>query len=156
MATQYPIINGNAYSYASIRITLDDQRYIGVTSINYGDKLSPSKVRGAAQMPLGETAGDYDATCDFEMLELDARAFMEAIGTPLTSSRFNIAVEYAEEGLDTYVDNIKGVRIVEVNKSQSQGTDGLKIKFTCSVLQPIDYQGISLAPAIDTTGTAGI
>lgn len=156
MAVQYPTINGNIYSYASIRLTLNDQRYIGVTSINYGDKVSPSKVRGAAQAPLGETAGDLEGACDFEMLEPDARAFMADIGSPLTATRFNIAVEYAEDGLDTYVDTIKSVRIIEAAKSMSQGTEGLKIKFTCSVLQPIDYNGIQLAASIDTSGTAGI
>lgn len=155
MAIQYPTINGNAYSYASIRITLNDQRYIGVTSINYSDKVAPVKVRGAAQAPLGETAGDLESTCDFEMLEADGRALMEDIGSPLTATRFDIAVEYAEDGLDTYVDTIRSVRIIETTKSQSQGSDGLKIKFSCSVLQPIDYNGIQLAASIDTSGTAG-
>lgn len=155
MAIQYPTINGNIYSYASIRITINNQRYIGVTSINYGDKVSPAKVRGAAQAPLGETAGDLEGTCDFEMLEPDARGMMADIGSPLTGTRFDIAIEYAEDGLDTYVDTIRSVRIIEATKSQSQGTEGLKIKFACSVLQPIDYNGIQLAASIDTSGTAG-
>jgi hypothetical protein len=34
-----PRINGNAYSFASLVIKLADERFTGIKSISYGDKL---------------------------------------------------------------------------------------------------------------------
>ena len=54
-----PLINGKAYSWASISVLLASGTLIGITAINYGDETEKENGYGQGQMPIDRGEGNY-------------------------------------------------------------------------------------------------
>jgi len=54
-------VNGNLYSWGSIVLTIDGEKYYGFTSLSFSDKRERKAVygMGKAQAPRGKTRGKY-------------------------------------------------------------------------------------------------
>jgi len=77
---QSPQINGNYYSFANIEFRVNGLFILGIKSINYGNKVGSTFVRGTNQMPLGTTQGQYEPKCDIEILRPQFNLFLAAAG----------------------------------------------------------------------------
>src|SRR5258707_785556 len=69
----YPLINGHRYSWNSVELGLGPAGIImrGVSSIDYGDQLTPGNLRGTGPNVVGRTRGEYDADAEIEMYRLE-------------------------------------------------------------------------------------
>ena len=76
---QSPQINGNYYSFANIEFRVNGLFILGIKSINYGNKVGSTFVRGTNQMPLGTTQGQYEPKCDIEILRPQFNLFLAAL-----------------------------------------------------------------------------
>ncbi|MGN7787418.1 hypothetical protein ACTJIJ_22990 [Niabella sp. 22666] len=56
---QVPLINGRAYSWASVSVVLAGVPVIGITAISYGDLTEMENGYGAGQMPIDRGEGNY-------------------------------------------------------------------------------------------------
>mgnify|MGYP001367789890 CR=1 FL=1 len=54
-----PLINGKAYSWASVQVLLAGGKIIGITEISYGDETDKENGYGQAQMPIDRGEGNY-------------------------------------------------------------------------------------------------
>jgi hypothetical protein len=131
------VINGEYYSFADIELTVGGLYFIGVKTINYGDDEGREYVRGTARNPIGMTAGSITPKGDIEF-------YLPAWQTLLTALTIegllfggwrrvpiDVTVSYsAAAGLPTMTDVIPGVRLKEVDASQSQGDGALTRKLT--------------------------
>lgn len=147
----YPLVNGNRYSFASIEAWIDDISILGITSINYSDKLEPGMVKGTSMNPIGRTAGDRTSTCDVEILRLEWNIVLASLAAKGFGSYglavFDITVMYTEFfDVPTTTDRIRSCRITEAAVSNQSGTDPLKVKLTISPLS-IEMNGVPIAPA---------
>ena len=148
----YPLINGHRYSWASIEAFFKGVPILGIKSINYKSSLKAGTVRGTAPQKIGRTRGEQDADCDFEMLKLEAMAFigiLGAAGVGFGETSFQIKVAYSENLPGVFpqpviVDSINGVRIEELAASNAEGTDASMMKFTCSAMDVL-HNGVSIA-----------
>lgn len=126
-------INQKKYSYASIRTNMLGRNVIGITSINYGDKKEVKPVRATGEKPIGYTEGNYEASCDIELLIDETEGIIAALPPGLMLqdiAPFDITVVYLNDGTNQLVTHIiKGCKFMDNMRSNSGGsTDALKSK----------------------------
>lgn len=136
---QSPQINGNYYSFANIEFRVNGLFILGIKSINYGNKVGSTFVRGTNQMPLGTTQGQYEPKCDIEILRPQFNLFLAAAGNGYMAVNYTITVTYGnplDNGLlPTVTDLIVGAKITDVDLSNSEGVEASSVKVTFLPLQ---------------------
>ncbi len=140
MATR-PLINGNAYSFASIEIDVGGRKIKGIKDLSYDDGLDPGMARGTSPIPLAHTQGDYEANASMEMFRKDFDELCALLGDGYCEVEFPITVTYASRGMPTVTDRLPAVRIKKVDNSNSQGNDPTAVKLELAVLSPIVRNG---------------
>lgn len=131
----FPLINGNRYSWASVVFSMADIEIDDVTEISYSHKLESGTVRGVGPWKAGRTRGEYDAEGSVTLLRSAWDSLRAQLGNGYLESDFTVTVSYSEEGEgDVVTDTLVGCRIQNVEHSPSQGTDALTVALTLSVL----------------------
>ncbi len=151
----YPLINGIRHEWSSVEIKLDGDVYIGVKEIKYSDSLKGTKIRGTHPKPLGRTRGEYDSEGSIVLWFAEAVLFRRKLGKGYKEKSFDILVAYSEEGFETVVDELIGVRITKDEGGGSQSPDGLTISWD---LDPMDvlWDGLdSLSTSLNDLAVEG-
>jgi len=131
-----PIINGNAYSWASIKAAIDGIDTPDFTEITYGGSLEIGKVRGMGTRVRATTAGEADSEGSFSMLKKQASVLIKAMGNGFMRKRFPITISYDEEGEGGIItDELFGVRITKVEDAPKQGTEAAQTKFDIHIMR---------------------
>lgn len=154
MGFLYPSINGVRSSWSEIEFALMTRASpfvsLGIREISYKPTLKGAKVRGAGAVPLGRTRGIADHEGSFTMLKEEADAFLFSLGYGYGEIPFDIFVAYRiDDGTPAdlpgqmHQDAILGARIEEVDQSYAQGSDGLLVKFSLSVMDVL-LNGLSI------------
>jgi hypothetical protein len=132
-----PIINGNAYSWASIGAAIDGVDTPDFTEITYSPALEPGKVRAMGIRLRGTTAGEADSDGSFSMLKGQASTFIKAMGNGLMRKTFAMTISYEEEGEVTKIvtDELFGCRITKIEDSAKVGTEASTVKFDIHILR---------------------
>jgi hypothetical protein len=131
-----PIINGNAYSWASIGFAIDGIDTPDLTEITYSPSLDPGKVRGLGRRVKATTAGEADADGSFSMLKGQAAKLIKSMGDGFMLKRFSITVSYDEDGEGGIVtDELFGVRITKVEDAPKQGNEAVVTKFDIHIMR---------------------
>ncbi len=130
----YPVINGNAFSWASVAFRFDGGEGIYVKEISYSHSVEREKIRGAGMRPLGMTRGEYDAEGSMTLNEEGYRALITKFGPGFMEKRFSISVSYAEIGQPTVTDELLDCRIASVEHNPSQGSEGLEVSIELSIM----------------------
>jgi len=134
MADRYNI-NGNAYSWASIVVKINDERYWGFTDLNYGDKRERVKLWGMARhhAPRGRSHGKYSP----EPVKLGGpKSSIHALRTALAKQspdnvsygdvEFQIVAQYIESDELPLIVVIERCVIVANTSGESESPDPLK------------------------------
>lgn len=139
MGIQYPAINGVRHSFASIDLTVKGKRFVGFKEVNYNQDLEPGEVRGAHPELLGRTIGDLKNDGSLTLYEEEWKELLEALGDGYMQQSFDITVSYSHgnEAINIGVttDELIGCRIKKIDKSRSQGTDGLEVKLDLHIMR---------------------
>jgi hypothetical protein len=143
---QYPLINGDRHSFASVEIQFNNLSIGGFTAINYEALLDGQPVRGAGPLVIGHTIGLASWTGDFEMLLEEWNFFQASLGPGFMQQYFNIRVTYAARGMSTIVDTLSGCRVKSVGASgQSSSGDALVRKVPLLITSG-NFNGVSPFP----------
>ena len=133
------IINGNAYDFSSITITIANIPYQGVTEISYNESLEPGELRGTGAYMRARTRGEYKAESSFSMGKADFEPLLQALRKTPTGGYaekpFLITVVYAEAGSPTITDMIEGCRITKIEDSHGGKSDALVVKVDLNVFR---------------------
>jgi hypothetical protein len=126
------LINGYEYDYNSIEFAVNGIVFTGIQSIDYTESMERSEVRGTTPKVLSFTRGQYKAEGSFEMLKRDYDLLTSAL-TNKFDSNFSATISYSNPGDLITVDEIIGMKLTEVGKSHSVGTDALVVScsFVC-------------------------
>ncbi len=146
--TPYPLTNGVRHSWASVEIRVSDDIVLGITEINYKDKLDPGIVKGAGVRPIAFTLGSAEFEGDMTILLEEFNTLVTKLGPGWKAVQFDIIVSYDESGsgLSTIVDTIKGCRITDTEAgATSSNTDGTTRKMPFKCLD-ILWNGVSSIP----------
>lgn len=139
-------INGNAYSWSSVVIKLDSQRFYGVTSLTFADKLEVGLGYGQGRhfAPLARTGGKY--SCDDTKIVMRTSSFSDFAEYLATRAPDGISIGFAEWTVDAqWVEPaqlalspmqavLNRCRLIGVNQTQEQNTDETTVELTVSVM----------------------
>ena len=136
----YPLVNGRRYDWSSIKIKVKGQTYVGVKAVNYKHKLTPGVVKGTTAQAIGHTLGEYEAEAGMEMYMLEWKELRKALGgNGYMAAVFDIIVQYSTAtGASVETDEIRGVRVTEVDKSHTSGNEPLAVKLSLFVMGIIE------------------
>lgn len=145
-------INGNLFSWGSIIVKVDGDRYYGFTAISYADARERVKGvgMGRAHAPRGKSSGKYSTEAVTLSGHLDsANALLSAIaeksanGINIGSVVFEIQVQAVEGDLPPVDDEILGCTISKLSTSLEESPDPLKrdIEIDCT---HIKHNGFTL------------
>lgn len=148
----FPLVNGHAYSYASIEVTFADLPIpmISFKSINYEADLEPGEIRGSDPHVLGFTRGNHTVSGDAEIYRAAWEVLKRTLGAGGVGYGevfIDIAVTYWEIGSPVVTDVLRNVRITKAQFQNQQGTDGSTVKLTFKMLE-LNENGAFLAVPI--------
>jgi hypothetical protein len=150
MSILQTLINGEAYSFSSIKLT---STVLGappllerVRAVNYKHSLTPGELRGMSPKVLGTTKGEYAADGSLELYLEDWKLFRTGLFAmptlPLVAGfmqkKFMVTVAYASEGCVPTIDVLRGCRIIEVSKAYSRGTDALFVQLSLHIMEVVE------------------
>ncbi len=143
---RFPFLNGVGYSFASISVVLAceatgkkiDLANIGFTSLNYKrerDRGEPG--RGGHPDPLFKVRGQNKYTASIKLYKSVSDYIKTEIlgGAGHGDRSFTITAQYAENGLDTKTDEIRGCTWDTDGSDNAKGTDPTEIEVTLSPLK---------------------
>jgi hypothetical protein len=127
-------INGNAYSWGSIVLKLDGERFVGVKDISYDDKRERTFAHGMnkSHKPIARSRGKYTpSNCKVTMLKSSAKAFRAALAEKQTDKKsfgdteFGADVMFDEPDVGVVHDELLDCVIVSNEGSHSDSPDPL-------------------------------
>lgn len=127
--------------------TIDGQVYTGIESLKWTNGLKGNEpFYGASRVPLAETSGTYEPSCEFSINLFQFRRLIRRLGANYQDVRFNIVVNLRgiKSGLATL--RIPLARIIE--DTGSIETKNLMIPVKCSVLGLITLDGQAAVPGV--------
>jgi hypothetical protein len=139
----YPRTNGPYHQYASVSLTINGVNFVDCGTIGgISDKVERTKVKGLSRVPLGKTAGTYDA----QSLKIDFWStiwpIVENTLDPQGGGTFDafpvvFHLEIFDEGSPLQTRDFIGVNLEEVSEEWSEGHDPLKVSCTFDVIAMI-------------------
>lgn len=160
----FPLVNGNYFSFQDVTLRINGLAFLGFKSLNYKDNLGREYVRGAARVPLGITAGRYEASLDFELFLPQANFLLTTLGPGWRGLPNLVSVSYAPglaslasavSFLAATTDIIPGVYFTELDASNSEGEGGLTRKFSGKIPGQILWNGVPSLIETNTIGAVG-
>jgi hypothetical protein len=129
-------INGIAHSWGSTKLKIAGERYSGVTSISYSDKLETAfgYGMGKSHAPRSQSRGKYSAeqiVMKFQTSSAqDVRNMManRGNGTAYGIAQVPIVLQYLEPGDTPVTVEFERCRLVEDGSSDEEGSDVLTVE----------------------------
>jgi hypothetical protein len=150
----YPLINGYAFSYASVELKFNIpppgvggalgavagaaigaiaqglQVFKGVKAINYSAPTEETKLWGAHPEPYSRTVGKQDYDGDIELYLAEASAIQGMLGPGWTQVQFEVHITYSTPGYPMIFDRLIGCRLLSPETGSQMGsTDGITRKY---------------------------
>lgn len=142
----YPLVNGHRYSFVSIEFAANGAVMRGVKSIDYGDKLTPGKMRGTGPNVIGRTRGEYDGDASIEMYRLEWENLKGGLGSQgvgFGEAAWDVTVTYGEANQPVVTDTLESCRVTEVRTGGQEGSDPTTVKLTIDLLR-ILHNGVPI------------
>lgn len=157
--TKYPLINGTAPSWSSIRFSIDSHgRAIGISKISYKDTFAREKVRGEGAVALEMTAGEHDCEASMTMTWREHRRLMSTLAAKATASGvgigevpFTLTVLYRIDGSQLIEDTLEGCRLKEIGQDHESGPKGLMAEVPLDIMR-IKWGGVYAAQSSQEQG----
>lgn len=152
-------INGNQISWASVKLTINSERYSGITAIEFSDAVEKALAYGTGRhhAPRGRTVGKYvpepmvitcwkstSAAVQRDLNNVAGRRGLASVSVP-------IVLQYIEADDSTITVEAQGAALVKIEDSDEESSEGLQEKLTFSVMRYL-RNGIAL---FDTSEEAG-
>ena len=150
MSKKVPTINGYAYDYSCISISISGKTFSGISSISYSDSVERSKIYGTGPKPIGVTRGQYSAEGSMELYKHEFDRLASSV-TNIFDIIFDVTVTYKTPGQQITYDKLVQCRIDKVENSGSAGSDALMVPLTLNILDIVrnGKSGMAESDALD-------
>ncbi len=139
-------VNGNIYSWGSIVVKVDGERFHGFTSISYADKRERAKVYGLGkhQAARGRTRGKYTTEAVKLKGPLEttsalrkALAKQSPDGKSYGDYEFEIVVQYVEDlsNQEPHTDVLEECVYTGTNSAPEEGSDAVSEELECDTMK---------------------
>jgi hypothetical protein len=143
---QYPLVNGDRHSWASVEITVNNLTIGGITAINYEALLDGQPVRGAGPLVIGHTLGQASWTGDFEILLEEWKMLQQTLGPGFMQTYFGIRVSYSARGMSTVVDTLDGCRVKSLGATAQSSSGDALVRKVPLLITSGTFDGVSPFP----------
>ncbi len=135
-----PLINGQAYDFAQVEITLPGVGIVPLQEISYSDSLDYGELRGSGSAGiLALTGGTYSGDCSFTCEKQVFNQFLKGLSVAAPAGQINlfefpISVTYAHPQKPLITDVIQGCKYGGGESSGSGGApDALVVPVTLKI-----------------------
>lgn len=144
-------INNTKFQFADLELALSDSTGEGLavsdafSELNYSDNVEREKLRGANQVAIDATDGEYDAEGSVTFHEKFFRYVNEWCrdkGIGFYDAEFTLTVSYRNKGEPVHVDTIERVKFASRDKSNSTGPSPLQTQCNLFILGVIYFDGL--------------
>jgi hypothetical protein len=135
MADLTPLINGQAYAYADIIVTILGSPLAGITAIEYSDSQEVTENFGAGRWPVSRGLGkiESEAKITIDRAELNALIKAAPLKRLQNIGEFDIVVSYVPEGSAPVTDIIKNCRFKNTVGGASEGDSNVVAELELAV-----------------------
>jgi hypothetical protein len=118
-----PLVNGQAYAYADIIVTVLGSPLAGITAINYSDKQEITENFGAGRFPVSRGLGKIESEASMTIDRAELNALLKAAPKNRLQNigEFDITVSYVPEGSAPVTDIIKNCRFKNTPSGAAEG-----------------------------------
>lgn len=133
MTPEFPLINGIAYSWASIRLEILGAPLVGVTSIAYGEKDSKENNYGIGRFVVSRGYGNVEPNASISLYKdsLEALQKIAPNGRIQDIPAFDVTVAYINRGGKFMKEIIRNFEFTENQVSSSQGENKIVVSIEC-------------------------
>lgn len=136
-------VNGNLVSWGSYILSLNGNRYGGLTEISYADKIEVAKGYGMSRShaAIGRTAGKYIVEpLKFKVYQHVAQEIRSdlALWSPddsLTTPQIPIVLQYFEVGLPSHVVLFESARYVSESDTISESSEAPMVEIEWDIMK---------------------
>jgi hypothetical protein len=155
---QYPLVGGNRHSSASAELKIFNGTqqippglpFAGWSKISYEWELTPVYVKGHHPDPIAMTIGEAKYTLEWDVYLAEYNLLLATLGQGFATMYLQFQVSYTENGFDTIVDTINGVRLTTGGAELTTNADPLKRTIKCMPLKilpnGVDMLAVPLTP----------
>lgn len=138
---EVPLINGIAYSWSSIRLSILGAPLTGITAINYSETEAKEDLYGVGRYAVARGYGNVSAACSISMYKdtLEALQRVAPNGRIQDIPPFDIPVIYINKAGKYCKDVIRNVEFNENKVATKQGENGIVADISC-ICSHIDFQ----------------
>lgn len=124
-----PLINGIAYDWAQIVLTIAGTPIAGVSAVNYSDTQAMTDNYGAGSAPVARGFGKYEAKASIEMSMEEVESITAAApGRRLQNiPEFPIIVSFVSPNNAVVTHKLKNCRFKENKRDMKTGDSGVNV-----------------------------
>lgn len=138
-------VNGNYYSFQSIKIEVDGQLFERCVGVSYEHSLDPEELRGVGPKPIDVSTGVYKASGELSMYLGDWRDFRSMLAdmpgletAGYMQKVFNVTVSYADDGEEIMTDVLRTCRVRSVGRAYRSGNQPLTVDVKLYVMEILE------------------
>lgn len=130
-----PLVNGQAYSYADIVVTILGAPVAGITSVTYSDTQEITENFGAGRFPVSRGLGkiETEAAITIDRAELNAILLAAPNSRLQNIGEFDITVSYVPIGSAPVTDILKNCRFKNTPSGGSEGDSNIVAELELAV-----------------------
>jgi hypothetical protein len=135
MADLTPLINGQAYAYADIIVTILGSPLAGITAIEYSDSQEVTENFGAGRWPVSRGLGKIESEAKITIDRAELNALIKAAPNKRLQNigEFDVVVSYVPEGSAPVTDIIKNCRFKNTVGGASEGDSNVVAELELAV-----------------------
>jgi hypothetical protein len=135
MADNTPLVNGQAYAYADIIVTVLGSPLAGITAINYSDSQEITENFGAGRFPVSRGLGKIQSEASMTIDRAELNALLKAAPKNRLQNigEFDITVSYVPEGSAPVTDIIKNCRFKNTPSGAKEGDSNVVAELELAV-----------------------
>ena len=135
MADLTPLINGQAYAYADIIVTILGAPLAGITAIEYSDSQEVTENFGAGRWPVSRGLGKIESEAKITIDRAELNALIKAAPNKRLQNigEFDVVVSYVPEGSAPVTDIIKNCRFKNTVGGASEGDSNVVAELELAV-----------------------
>lgn len=133
------------FSLASAEADFDGVTMRGLQGITITDEVATDPAYGNGSIPIGAPAGTYKGELTFSTIPEEADNILQALGQDYSRVLGTVGITMNEPNGNSYLIELSRVKItkVEANLGEAGGQKISITSFTCLVMDPPNFNGVS-------------
>jgi len=139
------LINGKEYSWSSISVRVEDDEFLGITSVNYSVEVERGDVYGRSRIAYATTDGKLKFSASLTITTSEFDALCERLGDGFMDVPFllSISASVLDRGVEKIrTDELWPCRIKKIDQKNKEGSDAFMTDVELTVTNAL-FNGLS-------------